>query len=250
MANCCYNTTPSYAGCTSVFGCSGNFGGCGGNRVVYGPTGPMGPAGPIGPTGPAGVGPTGPTGAQGPIGPIGPVGPAGATGATGAMGAAGPIGPAGPAGPVGPTGPTGPAGATGATGAAGADGVSAFAQYTAPAQAVATGTNYALAVNVADATGDIALTGDTVTLQPGTYQVSYLVNTDDTADGTYQVVPVLNGTELTAFESNGAASTTANSSATGTFIIGVPAASTLALRSDQSVATLTQSAALSILKLA
>ena len=143
MANC-VNTTPLYAGCTSVFGCSGSSSGCGcgcgcnNGRVCYGPTGPMGPAGPMGPTGPAGAtGPQGTAGSQGPVGPMGPTGPAGATGATGAQGPVGPMGPTGPTGatgpagpqgtagsqgPVGPMGPTGPVGATGATGATGAQG--------------------------------------------------------------------------------------------------------------------------------
>lgn len=69
----CLNTTPLYAGCTSVFGCRGNTQsgcGCGCNtKVCVGPPGPRGETGPMGPAGPRGE--------RGEVGPQGPAGPAG-----------------------------------------------------------------------------------------------------------------------------------------------------------------------------
>ena len=166
MASCnCYNSTPSYAGCTSVFGCAGSGGGCGcgcgcgGMRVCYGPTGPMGPGGPTGPTGP--------------IGPTGPTGPTGATGATGAAGAVGPTGATGATGPVGPTGATGATGPTGPTGPAGADATLSYAQFGTAAALRSNNEPLPMTVLIADGTGNIGNTANSVTLTPGRYLISY-----------------------------------------------------------------------------
>lgn len=222
MANC-LNTTPSYANCTSVFGCSaGNYStdyGCYHGRVCYGPTGPMGPAGPMGPTGPAGAtGPTGPagpqgaagaSGAQGPVGPIGPTGPQGATGATGATGAQGPVG------PVGPTGPQG------------ASAVQASAQFVTTDAALADGDDYPVNTAIADATGNITMGTDLISLAAGRYYVSYLINFDAGEDGTYSITPVLNGTALPAYRAEEALETGEAMTLSGSFLVDVPAVSLL-----------------------
>lgn len=92
------------------------------NKLLYGPKEFGG-----WPTGPIDLS-NGPTGATGSVGNVGPTGPAitGPTGATGATGSVGGIGVTGPQGDsiTGPTGPsiTGPTGATGATGSVGGTG--------------------------------------------------------------------------------------------------------------------------------
>ena len=245
MASCnCYNGTPSYAGCTSVFGCSGSSGGCGcgGMRVCYGPTGPMGPGGPTGPAGP--MGPTGPTGPAGPIGPTGatgaagatgavgptgPAGPIGATGATGATGAVGPIGPIGPTGPIGATGATGAVGPTGPTGPAGADATLAYAQFGTAATARSNNEPLPMTALITDTTGSIGSTADSVTLAPGRYLVSYHLRTDGTTAGEYGAVPTLNGTALPLYASEGQATAAAPDSTGATFIVDALTASTLQL---------------------
>ena len=223
---CCYNTTPAYAGCTSVFGCSGNYGsscgnGCGCNRVVYGPTCPMGPAGPEGPTG--------------------PVGAMGATGPTGPRGMQGIQGPVGPQGLVGPTGPTGPAGAPG-TGA-----VQAYAQFATAATQVMNGQAHPICATICDETNHIGYTADSIILACGRYHVSYVVHTDvnnnhhrngydnayaayggnNNGDMAYAVTPVLNGEELTLHRASGTVGTCANDSLAGSFIVDVRGTSVL-----------------------
>jgi hypothetical protein len=149
-----------------------------------GPTGPTGvvgadgPVGPIGPVGPAGTdGPVGPPGADGADGPIGPTGPTGAVGPAGADGA---IGPVGPQGEVGPAGAVGPVGEVGPPGADGLDGVSGITESYYMAYQVPVGTNGGSAVkdswrtlqlNHYSAFGgsNATLSGNTITLQPGTW---------------------------------------------------------------------------------
>lgn len=211
MASCnCYNSTPSYAGCTSVFGCAGSGGscgcGCGGMRVCYGPTGPMGPGGPTGPTGP--IGPTGPTG---------PVGPTGATGATGAVG---PTGAMGATGATGPTGPTGPAGA---------DATLSYAQFGTAAALRSNNEPLPMTVLIADGTGNIGNTANSVTLTPGRYLISYHLRADGTTTGEYGATPTLNGTTLPLYASEGQANVNTPDSTGASFIVDVPAASTLQL---------------------
>ncbi|MBQ4552619.1 MAG: collagen-like protein [Clostridia bacterium] len=181
MANC-LNTTPLYAGCTSVFGCSGNSYGCNNTRVCYGPTGPMGPAGPQGETGP-----------QGEMGPQGPAGPQGAAGPRGEMG---PQGPAGPRGAVGPQGPMGPQGAVGPQGPAGPRGesqVQASAQFSTVRAQLVDGGSYPVDTDIADATGHIVPVGNAISLSSGRYYVSYLINNSNGTAGTFAITPVVNG---------------------------------------------------------
>ena len=149
MASCnCYNSTPSYAGCTSVFGCAGSGGGCG-------------------------CGPTGATGATGPVGP---------TGATGA---------------TGPTGPTGPAGA---------DATLSYAQFGTAAALRSNNEPLPMTVLIADGTGNIGNTANSVTLTPGRYLISYHLRADGTTTGEYGATPTLNGTTLPLYASEGQAS--------------------------------------------
>ncbi len=150
--------------------------------------------GPTGATGPAGAaGATGPTGADGAAGPTGTTGPAGATGAPGA---AGPTGADGAAGAAGATGPTGAAGIAGAAGAAGATGATGL---TGPTGATGPALSSAFAANTQGSSVLVALGGTPIALPnaqllspditvnagntvftvatPGTYQISYHVNT-------------------------------------------------------------------------
>ena len=154
--------------------------------------GPAGPAGATGATGPAegaagATGTTGPTGADGPIGAVGAAGPTGATGPAGAAGAAGPTGADGAAGLAGITGAAGAAGPTGATGLTGPTGAtgpalsSAFAANTQGSSVLVAlgGTPIALP-NAQLLSPDITVNaGNTVftVAAPGTYQISYHVNT-------------------------------------------------------------------------
>lgn len=132
-------------------------------------------------------GPTGPTGATGATGPA--EGPTGATGAAGSTGADGPTGPDGAAGLPGIVGTAGAAGATGPTGASGATGAAgpnptATAGFAANTQGTSVlvalgGTPIALPnaqVLSPDITANGANTVFTV-VTPGTYQISYHVNT-------------------------------------------------------------------------
>ena len=163
--------------------------------VLPGPAGPTGATGATGPAeGAAGVtGATGPTGADGPIGaagaagPTGAAGPAGADGAAGATGATGPAGADGAAGLAGVTGaegaagPTGASGLTGPTGATGPALSSAFAANTQGSSVLVAlgGTPIALP-NAQLLSPDITVNaGNTVftVATPGTYQISYHVNT-------------------------------------------------------------------------
>ena len=157
--------------------------------VLPGPAGPAGATGAAGPAeGAAGVtGTTGPTGAEGPIGAVGATGPTGATGPAGAAGATGPTGADGAAGLAGIAGAAGAAGATGATGLTGPTGAtgpalsSAFAANTQGSSVLVAlgGTPIALP-NAQLLSPDITVNaGNTVftVATPGTYQISYHVNT-------------------------------------------------------------------------
>ena len=133
----------------------------------------MGPTGTTGPTGAAGV-----TGAAGPTGPDGAVGATGATGPTGADGAAGLAGIVGAAGAAGPTGATGLTGPTGPTGPALSSAFAANTQGSSVLVALG-GTPIALP-NAQLLSPDITVNaGNTVftVAAPGTYQISYHVNT-------------------------------------------------------------------------
>ena len=126
--------------------------------------------------GPAGA--TGVTGATGATGADGAVGATGATGPTGADGAAGLGGIVGAAGPTGPTGATGLTGPTGATGPALSSAFAANTQGSSVLVALG-GTPIALP-NAQLLSPDITVNaGNTVftVVTPGTYQISYHVNT-------------------------------------------------------------------------
>ena len=113
-------------GATGVTGATGTTGATGSTGSTgVGVTGATGATGVQGPTGP-GAGATGTTGATGVTGATGTTGATGATGVgvTGVTGATGIQGPTGPgAGATGSTGATGVTGATGTTGVTGATGV-------------------------------------------------------------------------------------------------------------------------------
>ena len=234
MANC-VNTTPLYAGCTSVFGCSGSSSGCGcgcnNGRVCYGPTGPMGPAGPIGPTGPAGAtGATGATGAQGPVGPMGPTGPAGATGATGATGAQG------PAGPIGPTGPQGESA------------VQASAQFLSENAELVAGDDYPIAADIDDATGNITVNGDQLTLTAGRYLVAYQINLEGGEAGAYGIIPVLNGVVQLAYGAYATSQAGETVTLSGSFLTDADVASTLSFTVDAPGGTVTADTLVTVIK--
>lgn len=269
MANCCCNNS-QFASCGSVFGCSGAW------RPVYGPTGPTGPMGPagvgatgptgpegpageIGPTGPTGpegpageIGPTGPTGPEGPageIGPTGPEGPAGADGVDGEIGPTGPTGPEGPAGEIGPTGPTGPTGPIGPTGPAAVIEKQSYAQL-AQAQSVGNGDLYAMTPQTTRSLQrDIVPGVNEVTLQPGTYMISYAVSTDGATAGDYSVMPLLNGSPLTLYSAGETAVVGEMSGVSATFIISPTAVSVLQMQATLSVASMNQNISVSIIKL-
>ena len=123
----------------------------------------------------------GPTGTTGPAGATGVTGATGATGADGAVGATGATGPTGADGAAGPTGPTGATGLTGPTGATGPALSSAFAANTQGSSVLVAlgGTPIALP-NAQLLSPDITVNaGNTVftVVTPGTYQISYHVNT-------------------------------------------------------------------------
>ena len=246
MANC-VNTTPLYAGCTSVFGCSGSSSGCGcgcnNGRVCYGPTGPMGPAGPMGPTGPAGAtGATGATGAQGPVGPMGPTGPAGATGATGATGAQGPVGPVGPTGAQGPAGPIGP------TGPQGESAVQASAQFLSENAELVAGDDYPIAVDINDATGNITADGDQITLTAGRYLVTYQINLEGGEAGAYGIIPVLNGVVQPAYGAYATSQEEETVTLSGSFLTDADVASTLSFTVDAPGGTVTADTLVTVIK--
>ena len=220
MANCCCNNNSQFAGCASIFGCNGGW------RPVYGPTGPTGP---MGPAGPSGGGITGPTGPAGEIGPTGP---------------AGKMGPTGPAGEIGPTGPTGP------TGPAPELPELAFAQL-AESQTITNGALYAMTPQtVQRQQRDITPGQNVVTLQAGTYMISYTVTTDGTTAGDYRVIPLLNGTALTLYSAAETSTAGEQSGVSATFIITTAVAASLQLQASLSAASMNQTLSISILKIA
>ena len=136
-----------------------------------GPQGPAGPQGLVGADGSQGeVGPAGPEGPQGLQGEVGPAGPEGPQGLQGEVGGEGPQG---PQGEVGPAGPQGSAGADAEANANANADANAVADTEANADANADAN--AVAVTVAEAnadavvspaeTGEVTLTGDTLTTE-------------------------------------------------------------------------------------
>lgn len=201
---------------------------------------------PTGAVGPTGVqGPAGPVGAEGAAGAAGAVGPTGATGATGADGATGATGPAGAAGATGLTGIVGAAGAAGATGATGASGATgatgpnptATAGFAANTQGssilVALGGTPIALPNAQLLSPDITVNaGNTVftVVTPGTYQISYHVNT---------TVGLLMGTRLVINGANSTPSTINPVISTSSFEnqikVTLPANSTISLQMFTSI---------------
>ena len=197
---------PGPAGPTGATGATGPAEGAAGVTGTTGPTGAEGPIGVVGATGltgatgPAGAaGATGPTGADGAVGPTGTTGPLGATGVTGPTGPTGADGAVGATGATGPTGADGAAGLAGVVGAAGAAGPTGATGLTGPTGATGPALSSAFAANTQGSSVLVALGGTPIALPnaqllspditvnagntvftvvtPGTYQISYHVNT-------------------------------------------------------------------------
>ena len=86
-----------------------------------------------------------------------------------------------------------------------------------------------MTVLIADGTGNIGNTANSVTLTPGRYLISYHLRADGTTTGEYGATPTLNGTTLPLYASEGQASVNTPDSTGASFIVDVPAASTLHL---------------------
>ena len=252
---------PGPTGPTGPTGAAGPAEGPTGATGATGPTGPDGPDGAVGAAGAAGAtGATGPAGAQGPTGAVGAVGAAGAAGAAGATGATGVTGPTGATGVTGATGATGPAGPDGATGPAGIAGAAGAAGATGPTGASgaagAAGPNptatAGFAANTQGPSILVALGGTPIALPdaqilspditangtntvftaatPGTYQISYHVNT---------TVGLLMGTRLVINGVNSTPSTINPVISTSSFEnqikVTLPANSTISLQMFTSI---------------
>lgn len=175
-------------------------------------------------------GPTGPTGPMGAEGPAeGPTGATGATGATGNAGISGAVGATGAAGAAGTTGVTGPTGAAGDTGAVGPGLSSGFAANTEGSSVLVAlgGTPIALP-NAQLLSPDITVNGANTVFTvatPGTYQISYRVNT---------TVALLMGTRLVINGVNSVPSTVNPVVSTSSFEnqinVTLPANSTISLQ--------------------
>ena len=179
-------------------------------------------------------GATGPTGPTGVTGDIGPVGADGATGAAGATGPAGPDGAAGLDGIVGAAGAAGATGPTGLTGPTGASGpnptaTAAFAANTQGSSVLVALGGTAIALpNAQVLSPDITVNaGNTVftVATPGTYQISYHVNT--TAALLMGTRLVINGTNSVPSTINPAIST---SNFENQIQVTLPANSTISLQ--------------------
>ena len=162
-------------------------------------------------------------------GPTGATGAIGATGATGTDGAVGATGATGPTGPNGAAGSTGIAGEAGATGATGSPLTSAFAANTQGSSILVAlgGTPIALP-NAQLLSPDITVNaGNTVftVVTPGTYQISYHVNT--TAALLMGTRLVINGTNSVPSTINPVIST---SSFENQIKVTLPANSTISLQ--------------------
>jgi len=191
------------------------------------------------------MGPTGPAGEIGPTGPAGEIGPIGLTGETGPTGPAGETGPTGPAGEIGPTGPTGP------TGPAFIPEEVQFVQLASAAQMMVNGEMYVMTAQAAARQLRAITPGDRqVTLQAGTYMISYSVTTDGAVAGDYRVVPLLNGTALFLYSAGETSTLNEQSGVSATFIITIITPSVFQLQSAMSAASMNQAVSVSILKLA
>ncbi|NLZ46263.1 MAG: collagen-like protein, partial [Clostridiales bacterium] len=153
-----------------------------------GATGATGPSGATGAVGATGA--TGPSGATGAVGATGATGPSGATGAVGATGATGPSGAAGVVGATGATGPSGAAGAVGATGATGPSGAAGavgatgattllcgvyLENSTSGTNSLANGSAIPMTQLRTTIGAGITISGQTISVVPGTYYFSWSV---------------------------------------------------------------------------
>ena len=278
------------AGAAGATGPTGPTGAAGAAGAIgpTGPTGAAGAVGATGPTGPTGaagaagaIGPTGPTGAAGAAGTTGPTGPTGAAGAAGATGPTGPTGAAGAAGAIGPTGPTGatpvvtvgttttgdPGTPADVTAAPTTDGVQlsftipqglpgvlpdqSFASFVTYGVVFTDSAIIPFVVGVADPTGQITMpTAGRVSLEPGTYFISYHVSTLLADAGYMQVTPFYNGAShieygVYSLITAGRASVYGSNA----LIIDVPAATTFTLTYNSPVANSDGALTMAILKL-
>ena len=88
-----------------------------------------------------------------------------------------------------------------------------------------------------------------MTLQPGTYMISYAVNCDGATAGDYSVTPLLNGSPLTLYSAGETAAAGEQSGVSATFIISPTAVSVFQLQATLSVASMNQNVSVSILKI-
>lgn len=72
----------------------------------------------------------------------------------------------------------------------------ASAQYTSTDQIVENGDAYPVAVTLADSTGNITAGTEIITLAAGRYYVSFLINSEGGAAGTYAITPQRNGVAI------------------------------------------------------
>ena len=167
-----------------------------------GATGPTGDTGATGPTGAAGLtGPTGDTGPTGPTGAAGLTGPTGDTGPTGPTGAAGLTGPTGDTGPTGPTGDTGPTGPTGDTGPTGPAGLAAFGgRFSDDPQTLILALGIESQVDLTNTMPSNDVTyqpAESITIvNPGTYEVSFLLRGSVSVGALTTVAVRLNGADI------------------------------------------------------
>ena len=140
----------------------------------------------------------------------------------------------------GPTGPMGPA-ATAVP--------RSYAQFTTPTQTINNGDVYPMTELISDPTGNINGAGNTITLRPGKYHISYIVCTDGGASGNYKVTPELNNVSMPIYEAREMALACGPSSVSGSFVIDVQYPSTLRLRAAQSAGSMNQSTSMSVVKI-
>ena len=194
-------------GDTGATGPTGDTGATGPTGAA-GLTGPTGDTGPTGPTGAAGLtgptgdtGPIGPTGATGPTGAAGLTGPTGDTGPTGPTGAAGLTGPTGDTGPTGPTGDTGPTGPAGDTGPTGPAGLAAFGgRFSDDPQTLILALGIESQVDLTNTMPSNDVTyqpAESITIvNPGTYEVSFLLRGSVSVGALTTVAVRLNGADI------------------------------------------------------
>ena len=127
----------------------------------------------------------------------------------------------------------------------------AYAQMGEAAQNVTNGALYALTPQAySRRQPDIIPGANAVTLQPGVYMVSYTVCADGSTPGDYRVIPMLNGVALMLYSAAGTSIASEQTGISETFIINNTAISSFQLQASLSVASMTQSVSVSIVKIA